>query len=109
MESDGLEVEIAASVAVDDVELHLTSFVEEETVPKTNIAKNSNGEVNLKGEFQLSIANGKLTSKLQQLHEALEVIDPTSTASEQAFSVASMFVTKIRNKTSDELLKVLVF
>jgi len=44
MESDGLEVEIAASVAVDDVELHLTSFVEEETVPKTNIAKNSNGE-----------------------------------------------------------------
>ena len=44
MESDGFGVEIAASVAVDDGELHLTSFVEDETVPKTNIAKNSNGE-----------------------------------------------------------------
>ena len=109
MESDGFGVEIAASDAVDDGELQLTSFVEEETVPKTNIAKNSNGEVDLKGEFQLSVTNGKLTSNLQQLHDALEVIDPTSTASEQAFSVASMFVTKIRNKTNDELLNVLVF
>ena len=51
MESDGFGVEIAASDAVDDGELHLTSFVEEETVPITNIAKNSNSKVNLKGEF----------------------------------------------------------
>jgi len=83
----------------------LKSFINAELQP----VKSKQRKSDMKSEFELSIINGQLTSNLQSLHGALMAVDPTSTASEQSFSVASQCVTKVRNKMGDDLLDVLVF
>jgi hAT family C-terminal dimerisation region len=63
----------------------------------------------LQQEFKLWELTGTRSPSLQKMHDALQTIQPTSTASERVFSVAGGFATKIRNRMKFKLLNALVF
>jgi hypothetical protein len=54
-------------------------------------------------------ATGVLSPRLLKLKNALTNVTATSTDSERAFSAASTFATKIRNRLSDKMLDNLSF
>ena len=58
-------------------------------------------------EMQEFEVNGVLGENLQKSLAMLSSLKPTSIASEQAFSVAGQFVTKIRSNLGDETLDAL--
>lgn len=61
-------------------------------------------------EFKLLEANaGKRTDRLEKLYQALLTVKPTSTASERVFSVAGIFITKLRNRMNTCTLNALIF
>lgn len=76
---------------------------------KANPKKPKSYQANLlKKEFDLYEASNIRTKNLDDLYNALLTIKPTSVDSERVFSVAGNFVTKIRNRMSNELLNALV-
>lgn len=52
----------------------------------------------------LATKTGELTSNLKKLQKALFSVPATSVESERAFSTASKFITKARNRLSDKAL-----
>jgi hypothetical protein len=70
----------------------------------------SSQHLNIDKEFKLLEANsGKRTVRLEKLYQALLTVKPTSTASERVFSVAGIFVTKLRNQMNATTLNALIF
>lgn len=65
-------------------------------------------EGKLDKDFKLLESRGELSSRLSNLHTALLSIRPTSTTCEQAFSVAGIFKTKLRNRLSRKSLNALL-
>jgi len=64
----------------------------------------------LEKEFKLiEVTRGKRGFYTEKLYQALLTIQPTSTSSERVFSVASNFLTKVRNQLKMETLDSLVF
>lgn len=63
----------------------------------------------LTNEFKIFEANGKRTSNLQNLLDALLTIKPTSTQNERNFSIATDYVTKKRTRMGDSTLDALCF
>ncbi|GBM76374.1 hypothetical protein AVEN_165976-1 [Araneus ventricosus] len=53
-------------------------------------------------EFQLLDATENRSSNIIKLCEALKTIPPTSTDDERAFSVAGLFITKLRTRLRDK-------
>jgi len=60
-------------------------------------------------EFKLYEANGKRTSNLQQLLDAVLTIKPSSTQNERNFSIATDFITKKRTRMLGSTLNALCF
>ena len=77
---------------------------------KTQTASTTGQHLSIDKEFKLLEANnGKRTERLEKLYQALLTVKPTSTASERVFSVAGIFITKLRNRMSSSTLNALVF
>jgi hypothetical protein len=76
------------------------------TQEETTIGQHLSIEKELKS---LEANNGKRTERLEKLYQALLTVKPTSTASERVFSVAGIFITKLRNCMSASSLNSLVF
>lgn len=77
--------------------------------PRSN-SSYSNQLLSIDKEFKLLIANnGKRTSRLELLYQALLSVKPTSTASERVFSVAGNFMTSLRNRMNTDTLNALIF
>jgi hypothetical protein len=55
-------------------------------------------------EMKLACKTGNLTDRLQNLLRALESIQASSVEAERAFSTASRFVTKVKNRLGDKTL-----
>jgi len=83
----------------------LKHFIDEEMSFKSEATSN----FDMKSEFTLSSTNKCLTSKLEFLNDALSTIQPSSISSERAFSVASSFMPKDRNRMGHELHGALIF
>lgn len=83
----------------------LSDFVQKEM----SSSEQSSSQSNIKDEFKSMIATKVLTPKLELLYNALSTIQPSSTSCEEAFSVASLFATKLRNRSGPILLNALVF
>ena len=74
------------------------------------IPKDSGGKFTLEKELKLWKGNNaKRGDSVEKLYNALMTIQPTSSVSERVFSVASTFVTKIRNQLKMYTLDGLVF
>lgn len=65
--------------------------------------------VNLDKDFKLLEASGEITARLEKIRQALLTIKPTSTICEQAFSVATSFKSKSRNRLSAARLNALMW
>lgn len=63
----------------------------------------------IRKEFQLYESTGKRTPNLENLYKAVMSVKPTSTENERVFSLSGNFVTKIRNRLSDDAINALVF
>jgi hypothetical protein len=63
----------------------------------------------VKKEMNLFEATKNRPSNLEKLYNALMTIPPTSVESERAFSSASLFVTKNRNRLKPETIHALSF
>lgn len=83
---------------------------------KLNAAINSVNEINdsksmatccIKKNLQFFEGCGKKPESVQNLFNALLTIQPTSVESERIFSLAGLFLTKIRNRLSDESINAL--
>ena len=61
----------------------------------------------LSTEFSLYEKTGNRTVNLEYLYKALLTVKPTSMQSERAFSVASLYVTRIRSRLNDNSLDML--
>ena len=83
----------------------LMSFIAKEMT----IEPDSSPTFSIKNEFNLSITNKRLTSKLEFMYNALCTIQPSSISCEQAFSVASNFLPKDRNGMGNDLFNALNF
>ncbi|KAF2883631.1 hypothetical protein ILUMI_22539 [Ignelater luminosus] len=83
-------IETAATATASNAEAHITRSL-------------------IKKEFQLFESTGKKTPNLENLYKALMTIKPTSTENERIFSLSGIFVTKIRNRLSDDAINALVF
>ena len=75
----------------------------------TASAKNELRSFDSTKEFKLFEATKQRSAKLDRLCSALMTIKPTSVESERAFSMAGLFVSKIRSKLSDNTLDAQVF
>lgn len=60
-------------------------------------------------QFKILEGSNSRPKILEDMYKSILTIQPTSTSSERAFSVAALFSTKIRNKLSFNLLTGLVF
>ena len=60
-------------------------------------------------EVGLFIVGRKQTAELQLLHQALQVVPPTSVEAERVFSAGGLFLTKLRSSMSDNTLDKLIF
>ena len=60
-------------------------------------------------EVGLFIVGRKQTAELQLLHQALQVVPPTSVEAERVFSAGGLFLTKLRSRMSDSTLDKLIF
>ena len=64
----------------------------------------------LEKEFKLiKVTRGKRGFYTEKLYQALLTIQPISTSSERVFSVASNFLTKVRNQLKMETLEILFY
>jgi hypothetical protein len=58
----------------------------------------------IRTDLQSMDASGKKLDLLSTIYNALMSVPPTSVEAERAFSAAGLFVTKLRNRMSDESL-----
>ena len=63
----------------------------------------------LEKDFSLLALTGIRSARLENLHQALLSLKPTSTVCEQSFSTASSFKTKNRNRMSPSKLAILIW
>lgn len=63
----------------------------------------------LKQECSLYESTKTRPENLEKLHKCLLTIKPTSVEPERAFSVMGLFLTKIRNRLSDNMLDAIIF
>ena len=63
----------------------------------------------MRKELDAYQATGQLLEKMRRLERALFTIQPTSVEAERCFSVAGLFLTKLRNRMSDITIDNLVF
>ena len=86
---------------------HLENIIAKETAPA--VAEKGVTKKSLQTEMALFEATNQRGDNLEKLFLVLKNISPTSIASEQAFSIAGNFVTKIRSRLSDESIDDLCF
>ena len=60
-------------------------------------------------EMNAFLATGEKPAKLKTLQKDLATIQPTSVEAERAFSMAGLFLTKIRNRIEDKTLNRYMF
>jgi hypothetical protein len=86
----------------------LQKYIESFTKQQPNTSQSH--YLSMDREFKLLEANaGKRTDRLEKLYQALLTVKPTSTASERVFSVAGIFITKLRNRMNTCTLNALIF
>ena len=89
-----------------------STFDEDEIAKELAPATTSEHEISKKS-LQSEMAHFEITNQrgdlLEKLFLVLKNIAPTSIASEQAFSIASNFIPKIRSRLSDQSIDDLVF
>jgi hypothetical protein len=105
---DPAEVETASPPDDDDLSAQLQKSISSLTSCSAR-PKTTDPVILLQKEFKLYEATGIRSPTLDKLYGALQTIQPTSTASEQTFSVAGNFSTKLRNRMKFPLLNALVF
>ncbi|XP_073817273.1 zinc finger BED domain-containing protein 4-like [Musca autumnalis] len=76
-------------------------------IDQANLTTKPISKMSLKQEFKYLEGSGKVTDNLQCLFDALLTIRPSSVESERIFSLAGIFVNKIRNRLSDETINAL--
>jgi hypothetical protein len=109
--NDEIEMELCANPGPTDKNLSL----KEKLYQFTNKSRSGPqlkydiGSQLVKKEMNLFEATKNRPSNLEKLYNALMTIPPTSVEPERAFSSASLFVTKIRNRLKPETIDVLSF
>ena len=82
----------------------LSDFLKQQSSGKSSEAQDTFAR-----EIGLFIAGRKQTAELQLLHQALQVVPPTSVEAEHVFSAGGLFLTKLRSSMSDSTLDKLIF
>ena len=86
----------------------LQEEIEKETAPKSYDYEVPNTK-NLQSEMALFENTNRRGDNLEKLNLVLRNISPTSVYCEQAFSIATSFITKLRSRLSDQSIDDLQF
>ena len=101
---DDVTFRYETSINLDD---EYSKFLDKSNMPSKEVSTLTS--IKKEMNFYESCSNKNKPEKLEILDKALLTIKPTSVEPERAFSIMGYFLTRLRNRMSDETLDAMVF